>query len=166
MIKEIRTPSGVTSYGLSTVVLGDYNGDQVADVGFAGDLAGNLWRFDLSSANLSSTSQTAGVSRIYAPTTVAAQSITTQPRLVADPTSSYFMVIFGTGRFLSTADTADTTVQGIAAVRDPGNSTATAWTLSNMVQQTLSTSSTADRPPQACPWSRRRCARSAIAIDR
>ncbi|AFC86570.1 pilus assembly protein [Frateuria aurantia] len=142
LIKEIRTPSGVTSYGLSTVVLGDYNGDQVADVGFAGDLAGNLWRFDFSSANLSSTSQTAGVSRIYAPTTVAAQSITTQPRLVADPTSSYFMVIFGTGRFLSTADTADTTVQGIVAVRDPGNSTATAWTLPSLVQQTLSTSST------------------------
>ncbi|MHC1480449.1 pilus assembly protein [Frateuria aurantia] len=141
LIKEIRTPSGVTSYGLSTVVLGDYNGDQVADVGFAGDLAGNVWRFDLSASNLSSSTQTAGVSRLFAPTTASAQSITTQPRLVADPTSSYFMVIFGTGRFLSTADTADTTVQALYGVRDPGTSTGTAVTVSSLVQQTMTVSS-------------------------
>ena len=28
-------------------VLGDYNNDQVDDLAFAGDLNGNLWRFDL-----------------------------------------------------------------------------------------------------------------------
>ena len=49
VIAELRTPTdidGVTSYGLCSPVLGDYNNDQIDDVAFAGDLAGNLWRFD------------------------------------------------------------------------------------------------------------------------
>ncbi len=36
-----------TSYGLTSPVLGDYENDQIDDVAFAGDLVGNLWRFDL-----------------------------------------------------------------------------------------------------------------------
>ena len=126
-MKEIRTPTGtgaVVSHGLTTPAVGDYDGDQVADVAFAGDLDGNVWRIDLSTAALASTTQSQGVSLLFKPATANAQSITTSPRLLADPTSTYFMVIFGTGRYLSTADTADTTIQALYGVRDPGTNAA------------------------------------------
>jgi type IV pilus assembly protein PilY1 len=145
LLKEIRTPTGTgatTSNGLFTPTLGDYNGDQVADVAFAGDINGNMWRFDLSNASLSSTTQSQGVSLLFKPATVNAQSITTAPRLVADPNSAYFMVVFGTGRFLSTADTSDTTTQAIYGVRDPGTNVTTPIVVGNLVAQTLSYDST------------------------
>lgn len=141
LLKEIRTPTGTgatTSHGLTTPVLGDYDGDQVADVAFAGDLDGNVWRIDLSSASLASSTQSQGVSLLFKPATANKQSITTAPRLVADPNSAYFMVVFGTGRFLSTADTADTTVQSIYGIREPGTTVGTPIGVASLVQQTLS----------------------------
>src|SRR5699024_7350780 len=43
MLAELKTPTditGVTSFGLGSVVLGDYNNDQIDDVAYAGDLQG------------------------------------------------------------------------------------------------------------------------------
>ena len=141
LLKEIRTPTGTgatASHGLTTPAVGDYGGDQVADVAFAGDLDGNVWRIDLSSATLASATQSQGVSLLFKPATANAQSITTAPRLVADPNSAYFMVVFGTGRFLSTADTADTTIQSIYGIREPGTTVTTPVTVASLVAQTLS----------------------------
>src|SRR5690606_18391395 len=42
-------PAGFLTYGLSTAVVYDVGSDQIDDLAYAGDLAGNLWRFDLSS---------------------------------------------------------------------------------------------------------------------
>ena len=142
LLKEIRTPTGsgsVASHGLTTPAVGDYDGDQVADVAFAGDLDGNLWRIDLSTATFSSASQSQGVSLLFKPATANAQSITTSPRLLADPTSSYFLVIFGTGRFLSTADTSDTTTQAFYGLRDPGTAVSSPITVAggNLVKQSM-----------------------------
>lgn len=142
LLKEIRTPTGsgsAASHGLTTPAVGDYDGDQVADVAFAGDLDGNVWRIDLSAATLASTTQSQGVSLLFKPATANAQSITTSPRLLADPTSTYFMVIFGTGRYLSTADSADTTVEALYGIRDPGTAVTTPITVAggNLVKQTM-----------------------------
>ncbi|WP_036113110.1 MULTISPECIES: pilus assembly protein [Luteibacter] len=146
LLKEIRTPTGtgaVASHGLTTPAVGDYDGDQVADVAFAGDLDGNVWRIDLSAASLASTTQSQGVSLLFQPDTANAQSITTPPRLLADPTSAYFMVIFGTGRFLSTADTSDTTTQAFYGIRDPGKAVTTPTTVAGgtLIQQTMTVDS-------------------------
>lgn len=43
------TINGLTSNGLSTPRLVDLNDDGIADVAYAGDLLGNVWKFDLSS---------------------------------------------------------------------------------------------------------------------
>lgn len=147
LLKEIRTPTGsgsVASHGMTTPAVGDYDGDQVADVAFAGDLDGNLWRIDLSAATLGAASQSQGVSLLFKPATANAQSITTSPRLIADPTSSYFMVIFGTGRFLSTADTSDTTTQAFYGLRDPGTTVSSPITVAagNLVEQSMTVDAT------------------------
>src|SRR6185437_11889560 len=91
MIAELKTPTvaGVTSFGLSTPVMGDYDNDQVDDVAFAGDVEGNLWRFDLQAA--SATGWT--VSLVYKAPVQGAQSITTMPRLFPDPGTNRFMVV-------------------------------------------------------------------------
>jgi type IV pilus assembly protein PilY1 len=142
LLKEIRTPTGagaVASHGLTTPAVGDYDGDQVADVAFAGDLDGNVWRIDLSAATLAATAQSQGVSLLFKPATANAQSITTSPRLLADPTSTNFMVIFGTGRYLSTADTSDATTQALYGLRDPGTTVSTPTTVAsgNLTKQTM-----------------------------
>ncbi len=142
LLKEIRTPSGsgsTASHGLTTPAVGDYDGDQVADVAFAGDLDGNIWRIDLSAATLGATAGSQGVSLLFKPAVANAQSVTTSPRLLADPTSSNFLVVFGTGRYLSTADTADTTQQAFYGLREPGTTVGTPITVAagNLVMQSM-----------------------------
>jgi type IV pilus assembly protein PilY1 len=116
VIAELKTPAvaGVNSYGLTTPVLGDYDNDQVDDVAFAGDLAGNLWRFDLSAPNPASWQ----VTLAYRPRVQAAQPITVMPRLFPDPVTNRFMVVFGTGKYLGDGDKHDTSLQAIYGIRD------------------------------------------------
>ncbi len=125
MLAELKTPTtiaGVTSFGLSTPVMGDYDNNQVDDVAFAGDVQGNLWRFDLSSTSASDWK----VTLVYKGLADASgnqglQPITTMPRLFPDPVTNRLMVVFGTGKLLGVGDNGNSTVQAIYAVRDDGN---------------------------------------------
>jgi Tfp pilus tip-associated adhesin PilY1 len=114
VIAELKTPDGVTSHGLTTPVLGDYDNDQVDDVAFAGDLAGNVWRFDLFAPNPAQWK----VTLAYLPSESGAQPITVMPRLFPDPATNRFIVVFGTGKYLSASDKIDTTMQAIYGIRD------------------------------------------------
>lgn len=119
IIQELKTPTnitGVSSYGLSSPVLGDYNNDQIDDVAYAGDLAGNLWRFDLSDPTPANWS----VALAYKPQTQGAQPITVMPRLFPDPATNRFMVVFGTGKYLGAVDNTSNSaaVQSVYGIRD------------------------------------------------
>jgi type IV pilus assembly protein PilY1 len=145
LIREIKTPttiSGVTSYGLSSPVLGDYNNDQIDDVAYAGDLAGNLWRYDLSDTSPANWT----VSLAYQPATQGVQPITVMPRLFADPATNRFMVVFGTGKFLGAGDNSSTTVQAVYGIRDELNSSGKPITVTpgTLLQQTLSETTITD----------------------
>ena len=131
VIAELETPAidGVQARGLSTPVLGDYDNDQIDDVAFAGDLAGNLWRFDFSSSRPSEWK----VSLAYQPAEQGTQPITVMPRLMPDPFTNRFIVIFGTGKYLANSDKADTTLQSIYGIRDKGGTV----TQGSLVAQTL-----------------------------
>lgn len=131
VIAELKTPdiAGVTSFGLSTPVMGDYDNNQVDDVAFAGDVQGNLWRFDLQSSSATGWK----VTLVYQAPVQGAQPITTMPRLFPDPATNRFMVVFGTGKFLGIGDNSDNTVQSIYGVRDDGS----IHTRSGLTQQYL-----------------------------
>lgn len=117
-LKTLTTISGVTSGGLSSVVLGDYNNDQIDDVAFAGDLNGNLWRFDLTDPN--SANWQAHVTLAFKPATQGEQPITVMPRLFPDPATNRFIVVFGTGKYLGADDntSASAKTQSIYGIRD------------------------------------------------
>ncbi|MEO8998344.1 MAG: PilC/PilY family type IV pilus protein [Rhodanobacter sp.] len=117
-LKTLTTITGVTSGGLSSVVLGDYNNDQVDDVAFAGDLNGNLWRFDLTDPD--PTKWQAKVTLVYQPATQGAQPITAMPRLFPDPATNRFIVVFGTGKYLGATDntSSSASTQSIYGIRD------------------------------------------------
>lgn len=135
IINELKTPTnitGVSSYGLSSPVLGDYNNDQIDDVAFAGDLAGNVWRYDLTNPDPSQWT----VSLFYQPATQGAQPITSMPRLFPDPVTNRFIVVFGTGKYLGSGDNVTTgATQAMYGIRDTGTLVKGTSTL---VQQTLS----------------------------
>jgi len=132
LIREVKTSdarSGTNSHGLATPVLGDYNDDQVDDVAFAGDLDGNLWRYDFSSSDPAAWK----VTLAFKPVTAGTQPITGMPRLYPDPATSKLIVVFGTGKYLGPQDGSDVTTQSVYGIRDIGSTV----TRSQLVAQTL-----------------------------
>lgn len=116
LLKTLTTPIAMSSFGLAGPVVGDYNDDQVDDVAFAGDLVGNLWRFDLRSGK---------VDLVFKPATAKEQPITAMPRLFPDPVTQKLIVVFGTGKYLGKDDrtiNADTPYQAVYGIRDYGES--------------------------------------------
>lgn len=94
-----------TANGLSTPRLVDLNNDKIFDVAYAGDLKGNVWKFDLSSqdnANWKTSFNNAPFFKAKP-----GQAFTTAPYVVPHP--SYGMQVqISSGRNLTTADQSDT----------------------------------------------------------
>ncbi|MDR2364915.1 MAG: hypothetical protein LBD68_03550, partial [Zoogloeaceae bacterium] len=99
--------------GLSTPIAVDLNSDGLADVIYAGDLRGNLWRFRLNGTGAISSEKIFeakdGAGNI--------QPITARPEVGRDNTGNV-MVYFGTGQYLANADVANKSVQSFYGVRD------------------------------------------------
>ena len=107
--------SALTGNGLSAPVLQrDANGQLQA--AFAGDLHGQLWKFDLASADPASWR----VAHAGTPLFSAAQGqpITVQPQLHPAMTGDADLLLFGTGKLLEAVDLGDTREQAFYAVLD------------------------------------------------
>ena len=130
LIKKIDTGVGCGTCtttppnGLATPTVNDADGNGTADFVYAGDLQGNLWKFDISG----STPGTWKVAYSGAPLFTAKdgsgtpQPITAAPDVVAHPSgASYgYMILFGTGKYLETTDLADTSSQTFYGIQDNG----------------------------------------------
>ncbi|MEO7071776.1 MAG: PilC/PilY family type IV pilus protein, partial [Rhodanobacter sp.] len=104
--------------GLSTPVMGDYTGDQIDDVAFAGDLQGDIWRFDLTGAIADWKAEL-----FFRSSNPGDRPVTVMPRLFADPIGGGLVVVFGTGKYLAAADNVidgSTKVQAVYGIRDSG----------------------------------------------
>ncbi|MGJ7502313.1 pilus assembly protein [Variovorax sp. ZT5P49] len=102
--------------GLSRVTAVDNTRDGKVDMAYAGDLAGNVWRFDMSSSDASAwtvqkffTAKDADGKR---------QAITAAPYVIQHPTGKGDLVIFGTGRLLTASDKSSTQRQTAYGVWD------------------------------------------------
>ena len=135
LLKKIVVPPVVEGNvtlpnGLSSVRAADNNGDGLADYAYAGDLQGNLWRFDLVPTTTAADDPTSDpfnrnqnifnsnsftpaqfkLSYGNEPLFVARdaqglrQPITIQPSLVRHPTNLGYLVLVGTGKYFENGD--------------------------------------------------------------
>ncbi len=107
--------NNATSNGLSAPVLVDTDGDADVDIAFAGDLLGNLWKFDLNKPGIAA-------QLLFA--AGASKPVTTAPDVGVHPNGGY-LVYFGTGSLLSATDAADTSQQTVYAIWDYPNRSST-----------------------------------------
>lgn len=146
--------------GLSTPALADLNGDVIVDRVYAGDLQGNMWVFDVSSASSTNWgfAYTDGASNpmplfqactsgtcTSAGKAVNRQPITSKPSLAKHPrkttaaTAPNVLVYFGTGQYLMAADNSSSGQQSFYGVWDGGTYGLTARTTplkrANLVSQ-------------------------------
>lgn len=136
VIKEIDTGVGSTALpnGLSAPV-GIYAADGKTLVyAYAGDLQGNVWKFDLRSTSPADWTAI----KLFTAVKGAAQPITGGLAVATDPTTNKRWVFFGTGRFLTASDVDDraTYAQSIYGVQDED----AAYTRSNLTQRALAVS--------------------------
>jgi type IV pilus assembly protein PilY1 len=151
--------------GLSTPVVIDYNQDLKADWAYAGDLAGNLWKFDLTSSNPGNwkvaISSGGHPGPLFVACTVAGpdcspanrQPITGKPQVgrVGSEQSTGVMVFFGTGKYFEDNDSAvvpSPQVQTFYGLWDkqltPEDTPAPIDSRGRLVQQTVTEEVTAD----------------------
>ena len=114
LIRSINTQAGSITQlnGLSTPVAVDINDDRIVDAIYAGDLLGNLWKFDVSNSNASSWDVAFKSGSTPIPLFIAKdannvpQPITAKPQVSKNPsnTSGGVLVYFGTGRYFVEGD--------------------------------------------------------------
>lgn len=124
-----------TGNGLSTPMPFDKNGNGLVDVIYAGDIKGNLWKFDVSASAPSSWNIAMGGLPLFVSGT--AKPIISPPVVTFHPKKGQ-LIMFGTGKYLETADTTNTSVQTIYGIWDL-NAAATI-TAGMLVQQVVTDS--------------------------
>ncbi|HRQ66856.1 MAG TPA: PilC/PilY family type IV pilus protein, partial [Xanthomonadaceae bacterium] len=156
LIREIRTsaapqtlPPGFKTFGLSTPMVYDEGSNEVDDIVYAGDLAGNLWRFDLSDGtdpanwkvDLMFTSYGNGGAA-----NAGEQPIAYNPTALRDPSTRRAMIVVGTGKYLGEEDRTSTIKeQAWYGIRDYGTASSHyPISVNQLITQTL-TQSGSDR---------------------
>jgi hypothetical protein len=138
LIKAIKAGNSGTASnpnGLFNAQIIDTNGDGQADIAYAGDLNGTMWKFDLKSTG--ATNATA----LF--TTSPAQPITGTPGVGGHPKGGY-MVNFGTGSMLTPTDGSSTAVYSVYGIWDGAPSTNTALITQTLADHTATFSVAAD----------------------
>jgi type IV pilus assembly protein PilY1 len=124
LIKKIDTAAGsaLASNGLSSPTGWDADGNGTLDTLYAGDLLGNLWKFDLSAGSAGTWGITPNLAGIGLPMFVATNAGGIRQPITGgvgvgidakkgDPNFGKRWVFFGTGRYVTSSDVTDTTVQ-------------------------------------------------------
>lgn len=134
LIKKIDTGTGsiVDPNGLSTPAPVDINGDSIVDYIFAGDLHGNMWKFDVTdTSNLNKWTSAYKLGATLVPlfkavdtaATPNRQPITTRPEVSLNPHGTGLFVYFGTGQYFEEGDDdpAGATMQTAYGIIDDGS---------------------------------------------
>ena len=128
LIKKISTNSTSGCNGLASPLLVDVDADTLLDYVYAGDLQGNLWKFDFTDANTANWDVAYKSGSTPKPLFQAkdafgnSQPITIKPDAIfhCDGSLPGYIVVFGTGKYLGSTDLTDTSQQTLYAVWDYG----------------------------------------------
>jgi type IV pilus assembly protein PilY1 len=144
LIKKIDTLVGdlATPNGLATPLIIDSDGDLTIDYMYAGDLLGNMWKFDVTSANPATWDSDFVSAGTPDPlfTTPAGQPITSQPQATLHPDDlGGFMVFFGTGKYVEILDNDPTgqPTQAFYGIWDKNTGSLTPFNSSDLLDQTI-----------------------------
>lgn len=121
VLASISTGVGcsATPNGLSSPAVVDVDNDYVADFVYAGDLYGNLWKFDLTDSDPTNWGVAfADSGSTPQPLFASGQPITTRPDVMFHYEKFGLMVVFGTGQYLGDPDASDTSVQSVYGIWD------------------------------------------------
>ncbi|MGI4847914.1 MAG: pilus assembly protein, partial [Janthinobacterium lividum] len=111
--------------GLATTAPVDVDGDNYIDYVYAGDLLGNMWKFDLTDAAPASWAPAFGTVAAPLPFYTAkdssgtVQKITSAPDALINPAGG-IVLNFGTGSYVTTADKTNTSKGTVYGLRDVG----------------------------------------------
>ena len=114
------------SNGLSAPVAWDIDGNGTVDTVYAGDMLGNVWKFDLGASTPASWSVANGGDPLFQATHTAADgTVTRQPitgglTVALHPKTFQTWVFFGTGRLMTTGDMDNRDVQTMYGLIDDG----------------------------------------------
>ncbi|RAP38597.1 hypothetical protein B1207_01590 [Legionella quinlivanii] len=137
LIKKLDTGVGMSEdplslgrpNGMASPAVVDTDGNSIANIIYAGDLFGNLWKIDISSANPSQWRFWYNQGNQPLPLFIATDStgkrqpITTRPEISRVTFSaSALQVYIGTGKYLEPSDKTDLSVQSVYALRDDNTS--------------------------------------------
>lgn len=123
LIRKIDTGAG-TDNGMSTPNVVDVDGDNVFDYVYAGDLEGNMWKFNIKDTDPNNWGLSYNSALFKAKDASGNnQPITLRPDVMLHCKVGLpgYMVVFGTGKYLGTTDTSTTSVQTIYGIWDYGD---------------------------------------------
>ncbi len=121
VVKKLDTGEGGDN-GLSTPAVVDVDGDFIGDYVYAGDLKGNLWKFDITSTSTDDWEISYYDGSTPKPLFKAVgQPITARPDIMRHCSKHGYLVIFGTGKFLGEPDITDSSIQSIYGIWDYGD---------------------------------------------
>lgn len=159
LLKDISTGAGSAGSpsGLAKInAWVDSDADNLATRFYAGDLQGNIWRFDID-GNLEPKEQAFKLAQLLV--AGVPQPITTQLQIaeIEANGSRHAVVYAGTGRYLGTSDVTSTAVQSIYAIKDSLSATGLGDVRAGgtLVKQTLATVGGVRKidPPAPVDWS-------------
>ena len=125
---KVIATNTTTGNGLSSPTLYDQNGDRIVDYVYAGDLQGNVWKFDLSSSNPAHwkvVHRSGSTPRPFFTARNASNQVQpiTAPIEIGPPPpgKAGVMLYFGTGRYFAVGDNTNSQVQSFYALWDDLN---------------------------------------------
>ena len=116
---KLTADSGVGN-GLSTPIPFDSDGNGLADVIYAGDFKGNMWKFDVSDSSPANWQVGIGGLPLFVSGTN--KPIISPPLITFHPDGGQ-LVIFGTGKYLEVGDTTSTNTQSTYGIWDDSATT-------------------------------------------
>ncbi|MGL1931577.1 MAG: PilC/PilY family type IV pilus protein [Desulfotalea sp.] len=132
LIKKIDV-GGSSQNGMGSPAAVDVNDDNKVDYIYGGDLEGNMWKFDLTDpdpdnwqvsycddGNDSNSCKNTNSPRPLV-TIQNNQAITSTPDVIRHPTKNGYMIVFGSGRFLSNDDWETSSTQSMYGIWDWGD---------------------------------------------
>ncbi|MCC4632269.1 pilus assembly protein [Xanthomonas dyei] len=129
LIKQISTGVGSSSApnGLSGATGWDTDASGTVDYVYAGDMLGNVWKFDLSATAVTSWGVANSSKPLFTASYPTGTSSTAQPisatmTVALNPSTYDIWLFFGTGRFMTTGDMTDKTGQSLYGIIDTSTS--------------------------------------------